>query len=118
MSKFNNCFIDSSEMYRYEIKWENQVVAKAHTLSAKDKSRIEKEAMTKKFKNGELELDVDSHKLRVFTILCALDWWDSDRPINEENISLLPEGMLDYFHSAITKHEEEIQKITEDTEKN
>ena len=117
-SKFSNCFIDQSEMYHYDIEWEGQVIAKAHTLSAKDKSKIEYQSMTKRFKNGELEFDVDSQKLRIATILSALDWWDADRPLNEDNVSMLPEGMINYIYDAITAHEEKVQKIADDTEKN
>ena len=117
-NKFSNCFIDQSEMYHYDIEWEGQVIAKAHTLSAKDKSKIESQSMTKRFKNGELEFDVDSQKLRIATILSALDWWDTDRPLNEENVAILLERMINDIYDAITAHEEKVQKIADDTEKN
>jgi hypothetical protein len=94
-------------MYHYDIVWEGETIAKAHTLSAKDKSNIENISMTKRFKNGELEFDVDSQKLRIATILSAL-----------ENVAMLPEGMINYIYDAITAHEEKVQKIADDTEKN
>jgi len=31
---------------------------------------------------------------------------------------MLPEGMINYIYDAITAHEEKVQKIADDTEKN
>jgi len=116
--KFRNCFIDQSDLYNYEIKWEGEVIAKAHTMSAKDKSKIESYAMRKKFVNGELEIDIDSHALKIATILAALDWWDSDRKLNEESVSMLPDPVADYIFNAIQAHEAEVAAKVEDTQKN
>lgn len=117
-TSFANCFIDLNDLYHYDIVWEGKVVAKAHTLSAKDKSKVETLTMKKKFVKGDLEMDIDSHYLKTITIMLALDWWDSPRKINEDEISMLPEGMRDFFYKAIQDHESEVQKVVEDTEKN
>jgi hypothetical protein len=119
-SKFKGCFIDESSLYTYDIYMDNDLIAKGHTMSAKDRSAIERNAMTKSFnsKEGEMNIDIDSHALKSHTILQALTSWELPRKLNLENISLLSEPVRDHLFQAIQEHENSLAEIVEDTEKN
>lgn len=119
-SKFAGCFIDESSLYTYDIYMDNDLIAKGHTMSAKDRSAIERNAMTKSFnsKEGEMNIDIDSHALKSHTILQALTSWELPRKLNLENISLLSEPVRDHLFQAIQEHENSLAEIVEDTEKN
>lgn len=119
-SKFKGCFIDESSLYTYDIYMDNDLIAKGHTMSAKDRSAIERNAMTKSFnsKDGEMNIDIDSHALKSHTILQALTSWELPRKLNLENISLLSEPVRDHLFQAIQEHENSLAEIVEDTEKN
>jgi hypothetical protein len=116
--QFKNCFIDESEIYAYDIEFDGKLIAKAHSLSAKDRSQIERKAMIKGYKNGEMTIDIDSHAHKTQTILAAVNSWQLDRPLNEDSVSLLNETLRDHLYNAIQKHEEKIAGVVEDTEKN
>jgi len=119
-SKFKGCFIDESSLYTYDIYMDNDLIAKGHTMSAKDRSAIERNAMTKSFnsKEGEMNIDINSHALKSHTILQALTSWELPRKLNLENISLLSEPVRDHLFQAIQEHENSLEEIVEDTEKN
>ena len=119
-SKFKGCFIDESSLYTYDIYMDNDLIAKGHTMSAKDRSAIERNAMTKSFnsKEGEMNIDINSHALKSHTILQALTSWELPRKLNLENISLLSEPVRDHLFQAIQEHENSLAEIIEDTEKN
>lgn len=119
-SKFKGCFIDESSLYTYDIYMDNDLIAKGHTMSAKDRSAIERNAMTKSFnsKEGEMNIDIDSHALKSHTILQALTSWELPRKLNLENISMLSEPVRDHLFQAIQEHENSLAEIVEDTEKN
>jgi len=119
-SKFKGCFIDESSLYTYDIYMDNDLIAKGHTMSAKDRSAIERNAMTKSFnsKEGEMNIDINSHALKSHTILQALTSWELPRKLNLENISLLSEPVRDHLFQAIQEHENSLAEIVEDTEKN
>lgn len=119
-SKFKGCFIDESSLYTYDIYMDNDLIAKGHTMSAKDRSAIERNAMTKSFnsKEGEMNIDIDSHALKSHTILQGLTSWELPRKLNLENISLLSEPVRDHLFQAIQEHENSLAESVEDTEKN
>ena len=119
-SKFKGCFIDESSLYTYDIYMDNDLIAKGHTMSAKDRSAIERNAMTKSFnsKEGEMNIDINSHALKSHTILQALTSWELPRKLNLENISMLSEPVRDHLFQAIQEHENSLEEIVEDTEKN
>jgi len=119
-SKFKGCFIDESSLYTYDIYMDNDLIAKGHTMSAKDRSAIERNAMTKSFnsKEGEMNIDINSHALKSHTILQALTSWELPRKLNLENISLLSEPVRDHLFQAIQEHENSLAEVIEDTEKN
>lgn len=119
-SKFAGCFIDESILYTYDIYMDGELLAKGHTMSAKDRSAIERNAMTKSFnsKEGEMNIDIDSHAFKSHTILQALTSWELPRKLNLENISLLSEPVRDHLFQAIQEHENSLAEIIEDTEKN
>lgn len=119
-SKFKGCFIDESSLYTYDIYMDNDLIAKGHTMSAKDRSAIERNAMTKSFnsKEGEMNIDIDSHALKSHTILQGLTSWELPRKLNLENISLLSEPVRDHLFQAIQEHENSLADVVEDTEKN
>ena len=119
-SKFKGCFIDESSLYTYDIYLDGELLAKGHTMSAKDRSAIERNAMTKSFnsKEGEMNIDIDSHALKSYTILQALTSWELPRKLNLENIGLLSEPVRDHLFQAIQEHENSLAEVIEDTEKN
>jgi len=116
--KFKNCFIDTRPDYEYTIEYDGDVIATAKSMSANDRSKIEKQAMTKKLVNGEFSVDVDSHALKTATIVNALIKWESERDLNWENVSLLPEEYRDAMFNAIMAHENGAKEAVETNEKN
>ena len=119
-SKFAGCFIDESSLYTYDIYLDDKLLAKGHTMSAKDRAAIERNAMTKSFnsKEGEMNIDINSHALKSHTILQALTSWELPRKLNLENIGLLSEPVRDHLFQAIQEHENSLSEVIEDTEKN
>ena len=119
-SKFKGCFIDESSLYTYDIYLDGELLAKGHTMSAKDRSAIERNAMTKSFnsREGEMNIDIDSHAFKSHTIMQALTSWELPRKLNLENIGLLSETVRDHLFQAIQEHENSLAEIIEDTEKN
>lgn len=116
--KFKGCFIDEDSLFAYDIEMDGQLIAKAHTLSAKDRSIIEKKSMTKEFRNGEMAIDIDSHALKTWNIVQALNSWELDRKPDFEAVSLLKERVRDHLFSAIQEHEAKVKNVADETEKN
>ena len=116
--KFRNCFIDDDELYTYDIEFEGELIATAHSLSAKDRSIIEKKSMTKSFAAGEMNIDIDSHALKSWQILQALNKWELPKTLNFDNISMLKESIRDCLFTAIQDHEARLAQVVEETEKN
>ena len=66
--KFKNCFIDELPDYEYDIEYDGELIARGKSLSAIDRSYIEKQSMKKSFTNGELNVDIDSNQMTTATI--------------------------------------------------
>jgi hypothetical protein len=119
-NKFANCFIDADPLYEYDIYYDGELLAKAKTQSAKDKSYIERKSMTKKFdhKTGDIEIDIDTNALKSATIYAAIKEWYLPRKLTEDNIDLLSGKLRDTLFDAIQEHESKINDAVENAEKN
>lgn len=116
--KFNGCFIDDGSLYTYDVYYDGELIAKAKTLSAKDRSTIERAAMEKRLVDGQLELDIDTHALKTYTILAAITSWELGRKLDADSVAMLTEKIRDHLYTAIQDHENTIAGLVEDTEKN
>lgn len=116
--KFKGCFIDEGSLYTYDIYYQDELLAKAKTMSAKDRSAIERASMTKAFRDGQMEIDIDTHSMKTHTILRAVTSWELGRAITEDNISMLSEAIRDHLFTTIQDHETKLAEVVEDTEKN
>jgi hypothetical protein len=116
--KFKNCFIDALPDYEYDIEYEGDLIARGKSLSAKDKSFIEKQAMKKSFVNGELEIEIDANAMKTAYIIAGLKEWKLPRKLDSESVSMLTEELRDVLFNAIQEHENSAAKAVEDNEKN
>jgi hypothetical protein len=118
--KFKGCFIDDSDLYTYSIEWQGMKLAEAHTLSAKDRSAIERNSVKKKYNitSGEIEVDIDTNAMKTWNILGAITKWELGRELNEESVSKLSEPLRDFLFGEIQAHETAVAAKVEDTEKN
>jgi len=116
--QFRNCFIDTANKYEYSIVINDTDFARARTLSTADRAEIEQNAMTKRFDGKELHVDVNSQKMRLWTVKQALVSWVVDRPLTIENIALLTPDILNEIAIQINAHEAEVDQDVTDNEKN
>lgn len=116
--KFKGCFIDESDLYTYTIEYDGELLANAHTLTSKNRSDIERNSMKKAWSKGEVEIDIDTHALKTYTIKNALTSWELPRKLDADSISVLSETYRDVLYNAIQDHENKVAGIVEDTEKN
>ena len=109
-----NCFITDSDFFEYDIKYKDEIIASAHTLSIRDKQKI--------FKfSAETEApDTD----QALLIKCALDSWqfaDKDGkvlPITLDNVANLKQEYFNVLALAVMEHEIAVNKEAQDIEKN
>lgn len=109
-----NCFITDSDFFEYNIKFKDEIIATAHTLSIRDKQKI--------FKfNAETETpDTD----QTLLIKCALDSWQfADKagkvlPITVDNVANLKQEYFNALAIGIMQHEIDVNTEAKEIEKN
>jgi hypothetical protein len=97
------------------VEIDGKVVATVKAKTHSDEVEIQDRAWTKKVVNGKYEVDINFKKVEVIRIRQALTGndkvgWDSDKPVTEDNISLLPPQIYNAILEAIT----ELDKSWED----
>jgi len=90
----------------------------AHLLNAADQAYIEATCISKKLVNGELQIDIQSHKNMTATIFKALESWELGCPITFEAIDDLTAPIRLAVFTQIQEHEAEQSQVIEDNEKN
>ncbi len=121
-NKFSNCFIDQRDDYEYDIIIDDEVFARAKTLSAKDNAAIEKEARAEVRSIGsnssEVTVRVSNHDIMIATIYYALKSWQAGRQITKDSIAHLEPKMALEIFRQIREHENNLLETVEDNEKN
>jgi hypothetical protein len=101
-----NCFI-TDDLYNYDIEYKGEVIAKAHTLTYREKMRhIRAQA-------GDL-MSFDPIPL----IVAALDSWTLGKDITEDNVDKLNPAIINALTEAISRHETEVMQTAGEIEKN
>ena len=118
MSKFKDCFTSKLPNYRYDIMIDGEKFGTAHLLNAADQAYIEANCISKKLVNGELQIDIQSHKNMTATIYKALESWELGCPITYEAIDDLTAPIRLAVFTQIQDHEAEQSAVIEDNEKN
>jgi len=118
MSKFKDCFTSKLPNYRYDIVIDGEKFGTAHLLNAADQAYIEANCISKKLVNGELQIDIQSHKNMTATIYKALESWELGVPITFEAIDDLTAPLRLAVFTQIQDHEAEQSAVIEDNEKN
>jgi len=116
-----NCRVSDLPQYGYDIKHNDEVIAKAHLLGIRDKTRLFQSLFTKKA--GDSETTSINMDTAVDMICSALDSWefangDKIMPITKQNIdSLLPE-YINTLTLAIIEAESAAMATAQGIEKN
>jgi hypothetical protein len=97
-----DCFRNTNEFFSYDIKHNDVVIAKAHSLSIIDKTYI--------FRGENSDI--------VEMIIRALDNWEFDMPITKANINLLKDEYQLALINQITEHENIVVTEAVEIEKN
>lgn len=120
--KFTNCFIDQHELFHYEIKLNDSLLATAHSLTAHDQSIIEEKSVTKSISVTGMSMDINTNRNKLWTVKQALDTWVLDRKLDIESLSMLGvyngTNLLDYLYNAVLEHEEMVKSTVAGNEKN
>ena len=103
MDKIKGCFIDEGLDAIREVKLNDVIIARIQALSKSDQSKIEQEAMKKKFVNGKIEFDINTIKTQVLQIQFSLVEWAFDRDITEENVGKLDAHYYNALNKAVAK---------------
>jgi len=119
MSTFKNCFLSERPDFNYDITDpEGELIAKAHLLTADDRSYLQRHGMKNSYVNGEMVMDIDLEKYTTATLFKALTWWAWDKKITVESIDDMSKELRQYLSEQINAHETEVAAIVEDAEKN
>lgn len=129
MSKFKNCFVNTGDLYKYEIKADadypafgivkGDLLARAHSLNSHEKSEIEAKSFEIEVTGGEMLIKPkSSHIMRITTIMKALDSWEFGSEITEQSIGNLDESLQIMLYNAINQHELMAQERSQGNEKN
>ena len=116
--KFNQCFIDELPDYEYDISFDGELLARGKSLSAADRSYIERQSTKKKFVSGAVEIDIDSHAMITHTIMAGLKSWNLKRKLSSEAVAMLTDEIRMALFEAIQDHENKATQAVEDNEKN
>ncbi len=108
--RFKDCFADTSDMFEYDILFEEKVVARAKVLTARDRAKI--------FHKSSHELDQ-----MFYYLFHSLVSWELGVPITEQNLENLtrtPDGNKLFTEMAmqVLEKEKELAGVIEDNEKN
>lgn len=94
-------------MFNYDIEYKGEKIAKAHTLSYREKMKY----MNIK-ENDTIGFDP------IPLIVTALDTWTLGKDITEENVDMLDFPIILAISTAIANHEAETMTKAEGLEKN
>jgi len=105
-----NCFMDEQPDFFKDVFVDDEKIATIKALSRNDRSIIEKEAVTKQIKKGEIVIEVNSFKTQIVRMRLSLTGhknvgWEFDREVTDENIGLLPDKYFNAIDVAINELE-------------
>ena len=102
------CFMNENPKFYKTVELDGKVIATIKAKTHDDEIELQDRAWTKKIVKGSYEVDINFEKSNVIRIRRALTGdekvgWESDKPVTEENISLLPPDIYGAILSAINK---------------
>lgn len=111
------CFMNDNPNFYKTVELDGTKIATIKAKTHLDESEIQERCYHKKVVNGKIEFDINFEKINIIRIRQALTGdpkvgWESDKPVTEENISLLPPEIWNTLLLAI----QELDKSWQDEE--
>ena len=102
------CFMNDNPKFYKTVELDRKVIATIKAKTHSDEVELQDRAWTKKIVKGSYEVDINFEKSNIIRIRQALTGddkckWESDKPVTEENISLLPPDIYGAILSAINE---------------
>ena len=111
------CFMNDNPQFYAEVEIDGVKVATVKAKTHSDSAEIQRRCYHKKIVDNNLDWDIDFVMINIIRIRQALTGdskvgWDSEKPVTEENISLLPPEIF----GAILAKINELDKSWQDGE--
>jgi len=115
------CFMSDNPNFYKTVELDGKKIATIKAKTHQDEADIQERCYRKKVVNGKIEFDINFEKINIVRITQALTGdpkvgWESDKPVTEENVSLLPPGVWNALLFAVQELDKSWQD--ENLEKN